>query len=80
MSTERKRVTKSSIEALREEGFGAEQISTKLGMSLNDYKDVLKFFGIKGKHKVGVKARFQLVDDTKSDEKTEELNVQEITA
>lgn len=67
MSTERKRVTKSSIENLRNEGFSAEEVAEKIGMSLNDYKETLKFFGIKGKHKSGVRARFHLVDDTKAE-------------
>ena len=61
--SEKKRITSTMILNLKNEGFSAEEVSNKLGMSLTDYKEACKIFNITGKHKTGVKARFELVDD-----------------
>lgn len=71
---ERKKINKSTIEKLKEEGFSAEEVAEKLEMTITDYKEILKFFGITGRHKTGVKSRFELIDDTTL-ENTNETNI-----
>lgn len=58
-------VEKEKIEQLREEGKTAEEISTILDIPINEYKTIVKLFGIKGKPKVSlevkVKSKYELV-------------------
>lgn len=75
MSDSRKKITATTVENLRQEGFSAEECATKLGVSITDYKEILKFFGIKGKHKVGVRSRVELIDDRIAEPTTTEETV-----
>lgn len=61
-------INRSAIITLRESGKTAEEICEELKIKMSEYKEICKIFKIKGKVKISVNSKFELVDDSENKE------------
>lgn len=66
-------ISKKSILEYRENGLTAVEIAQKLKLTISDYLQICKLFGIKGKPKSGVRKKYNLIDDTQEKEELVEI-------
>ena len=68
-------ISKKSILEYREDGLTAPEIAEKLNLTISDYLQICKLFGIKGKPKLGVRKKYNLIDDTKEEKEVLESEI-----